>query len=204
MAVTVSDCEANQAAWNAAVAVAGGGRVWQTGELRWSWQEHDRQLMLNFPRVVDAAGAEAGIAFAREHGACIVGAWLAPGVDASPLESVGFERGWEPWWISGCSRSLRAPGGCAWHVVARLDDRLAGRAWTFVTGAVAGVYDMEVWPRFRRQGLGRGLLRVVCAAARASGAQTAVLNATPDGEQLYSTEGFTRIGTGITYWHHLA
>jgi hypothetical protein len=31
-----------------------------------------------------------------------------------------------------------------------------------------------------------------------------VLNATPDGERLYSAEGFSRIGTGITYWHHLA
>jgi hypothetical protein len=31
----------------------------------------------------------------------------------------------------------------------------------------------------------------------------AVLNATPDGERLYSAEGFSRIGTGITYWHHL-
>ena len=29
------------------------------------------------------------------------------------------------------------------------------------------------------------------------------LNATPDGERLYSAEGFIRIGTGITYWHHL-
>ena len=68
---------------------------------------------------------------------------------------------------------------------------------------IASVYDMDVWPGFQRQGLGRALLRTVCASARVAGARAAVLNATPDGEQLYSAEGFVRIGTGITYWHHL-
>jgi GNAT superfamily N-acetyltransferase len=69
---------------------------------------------------------------------------------------------------------------------------------------VAGIYDMVVWPRYQRRGLGRALLRAVCGAARARGAGAAVLNATPEGERLYSAEGFARIGTGITYWHHLA
>ena len=41
------------------------------------------------------------------------------------------------------------------------------------------------------------------APARKAGATRAVLNATPDGERLYSAEGFVRVGTGITYWHHL-
>lgn len=60
------------------------------------------------------------------------------------------------------------------------------------------------WPAFQRQGLGRGMLRQLCWTARAAGAHDAVLNATPDGHALYSVEGFERIGTGITYWHHLA
>ena len=68
---------------------------------------------------------------------------------------------------------------------------------------IAGICDMDVWPRFQRRGLGRALLRAVCGSARAAGARDAVLNATPDGERLYSTEGFVRIGNGITYWHHL-
>jgi len=29
MVATMRDCEANQAAWNAAVAIAGGGEVWE-------------------------------------------------------------------------------------------------------------------------------------------------------------------------------
>ncbi len=62
---------------------------------------------------------------------------------------------------------------------------------------------MDVWPDFQRRGLGRALLRTVCEAARAAGANRAVLNATPDGERLYSAEGFLHVGRGITYWHHL-
>jgi GNAT superfamily N-acetyltransferase len=228
---TLADCEINQAAWNAAVALAGGGTVWEDAGLRWSWQAHDGQLLLSFPRAVDAAAARRGVAAARRRGACIVGAWLANDVDASPLESAGFERGWEPWWMAAPLDAIpepedgrvaisndfdeygpegrrllslaQGPSARAWHAVARLDGRFAGRAWAFAPGEVAGIYDMDVWPRFRRQGLGRAMLRAVCAAARAAGARLAVLNATPDGERLYSAEGFVRLGTGITYWHHL-
>jgi GNAT superfamily N-acetyltransferase len=92
----------------------------------------------------------------------------------------------------------------AWHAVARQDGRFAGRAWSFAPARTAGVYDMGVWPAFQRRGLGRALLRAVCASARTAGARVAVLNATPDGERVYRAEGFLRVGTGITYWHHLA
>jgi GNAT superfamily N-acetyltransferase len=232
VAVTVAECEINQAAWNAAIAIAGGGEVWDEARLRWSWQAHDGQLMLNFPREIDAAAAHRGLAAARERGACIVGAWLASDVDPSGLETAGFERGWEPWWMAAALESVVGPDddrvaitsvvpeygpsgqrllaladaadARAWHAVARVDGHFAGRAWAFAPGHIAGVYDMDVWPGFRRQGLGRALLRRLCASARATGAQAAALNATPDGERLYSAEGFTRIGTGITYWHHLA
>lgn len=232
MTVTVADCEISQAAWNCAVAVACGGEVWEDEGLRWAWQPHDGHLMLNFPRVIDETAARRGVAAARDLGAQIVGAWLATDVDASPLDAVGFERGWEPWWMSAPLRAIpdnhdarvtitadvpeyspegeqllslaRGPDAPAFHALARVDGRVAGRAWSFAPGAVAGIYDMIVWPRFQRRGLGRALLRAVCAAARGRGAGAAVLNATPEGERLYSAEGFARIGTGITYWHHLA
>lgn len=82
----------------------------------------------------------------------------------------------------------------------------AGRAWSYYDGGphgIAGVFDMEVWPRFRRRGLGTGLLRTVCSAAREAGASQVMLNATDEGSLLYRTCGFTPIGEGITWWLHL-
>ena len=231
MPATVAECEFSQTSWNEAVASAGGGSVWEDCGLRWAWQPHSAHLMLSFPRSIDAAAADRGVQFARGHNARIVGAWLSPETDAAPLEAVGFERGWEPWWMAstleGADSSddprvtlssdvdeygpdgqrllalARTEPPRAWHAVAREHGRLAGRAWTLVDGDVAGIYDMEVWPEFQRRGLGRALLRTVCEAARAAGASRAVLNATPDGERLYSAAGFVHVGRGITYWHHL-
>ena len=232
MAGSVLDCEGNQAAWNAAVAIAGGGEVWEDEGLSWSWQPHNRHLMLNFPATIEAAPARRGVDAARSRGAGIVGAWLAADVDPSALLSVGFERGWEPSWMSAdldaiaepddprvtitadvpeygaeARRLLSMVAGArarAWHAVARDHDRFAGRAWSFAPEQIAGIYDMDVWPAFQRRGLGRALLGSVCWSAKTAGATVAVLNATPDGEPLYRKEGFARVGTGITYWHHLA
>jgi hypothetical protein len=53
--VTVADYEINQAAWNAAVAVAGGGEVWEDDGLRWSWQKHDGQGGRRLPAQVSNA-----------------------------------------------------------------------------------------------------------------------------------------------------
>jgi GNAT superfamily N-acetyltransferase len=228
---TVADCERMQAAWNRAISRAGGGEFWEDAGLLWSWQAHDRQLMLNFPRTIDAAAIRRGVDAGRDRAARIIGAWLAADIDASPLEAAGFERGWEPCWmaaeltaIPACTDdrvSLTAdvpeygPDGqrlltlaqgrdaSAWHAVARVDGVFAGRAWSFTTGPHAGIYDMDVWPVFRRRGLGRALLRAVCSAARNAGAQFATLNATGEGEPLYAAEGFARLGKGITYWHHM-
>lgn len=232
MPATVAECEASQTQWNGALALAGGGSVWTDQGLRWAWQAHDGQLMLNFPRAIDETAAKRGVEFAREHNARIVGAWLSPQTDATPLEALGFERGWEPWWMAARLDAIKEPNDPrvalstdvpeygpngqrllslargerprAWHAVARVDGRFAGRAWILVAGEVAGVYDMEVWPQFRRRGLGRALVRTLCEAARTVGANRAVLNATPEGERLYSAEGFVHVGRGITYWHHLS
>jgi GNAT superfamily N-acetyltransferase len=93
----------------------------------------------------------------------------------------------------------------AWYAAAYTPGthRLAGRAWSFLDGDLAGVFDMAVWPPFRRRGFGTALLHAVCAAARDAGASHAVLNATPEGKLLYRTCGFTQIGEGITWWRHL-
>jgi GNAT superfamily N-acetyltransferase len=231
MQPTIVDCERTQTAWNIAVARAGGGESWEDSGLAWSWQAHDQSLMLNFPRALEAAAIRRGVDFASDRGVRVIGAWLAADVEASPLEAAGFERGWEPWWMAGDLTAMpactdervsvtahvpeygpeghrlltlaRDPDAHAWHAVARVEGELAGRAWSYATGDHAGVFDMDVWPAFQRRGLGRGLLRAVCRAARTAGAQIATLNATPAGEPLYAAEGFRRVGTGITYWHHL-
>ena len=93
----------------------------------------------------------------------------------------------------------------AWYAAAHVgaQARFAGRAWSFLDGEFAGIFDMDVWPRFQRRGLGTALVSTVCAAARRAGATDAVLNATPEGKQLYQTCGFTQIGAGITWWHHM-
>jgi GNAT superfamily N-acetyltransferase len=220
-----------QARWNRAIARAGGGRCWDDAGLAWSWQAHDRQLLLNFPRAIDASALVRGVDAGRELGAGIAGAWLAVDVDASPLVAAGFEPGWEPCWMAAELRAIPAHGdervslttdvpeygpegqrllalaqsvpANAWHAVARVDGAFAGRAWSFAAGSCAGVYDMEVWPAFRRRGLGRSLLRAVCDAAGTAGAQFATLNATAQGEPLYAAEGFTAVGKGATYWRHL-
>src|SRR5436853_511049 len=109
--------------------------------------------MLNFPRVIDEAAARRGVDAARDLGAQIVGAWLATEVNASPLEAVGFERGWEPWWMTAPLRAIpdnhdervmitadvpeygpggerllslaRGPDAPAFHALARVDGRMA-------------------------------------------------------------------------------
>jgi hypothetical protein len=78
----------------------GGGEVWDQAGLRWTWQAHNRHPMLRFPQAIDAAAAQQGVTVARDRGACIVGAGLAGDVDASGLKAAGFERGWQPWWMT--------------------------------------------------------------------------------------------------------
>jgi GNAT superfamily N-acetyltransferase len=91
-----------------------------------------------------------------------------------------------------------------WYAAAHVGEAgwFAGRAWSFLDGDLAGIFDMAVWPRFRRRGIGRALLSAVCTAAVHAGARDAVLNATPEGKLLYSACGFRQIGEGSTWWHH--
>lgn len=92
----------------------------------------------------------------------------------------------------------------SWYAAAYAgaERRFAGRAWSHLAGQLAGVFDMAVWPPFRRAGLGTALLRTVCTVAAEAGADGFVLNATPEGKLLYERCGFTQIGEGITWWLH--
>jgi GNAT superfamily N-acetyltransferase len=95
----------------------------------------------------------------------------------------------------------------SWHAVARVDGGYAGHAWAHVIGGrlgSAGIYDVDVVPGHRRQGLGRALTLAVCRAAATAGARMATLNATGEGELLYRALGFRSLGYGQTWWLHRA
>lgn len=93
----------------------------------------------------------------------------------------------------------------AWYAAAYTSGthRFAGRSWSFLDGETAGIFDLAVWPNFRRQGFGSDLLRTVTREASRSGAREVVLNATPEGMLLYERRGFRTIGEGATWWLRL-
>ncbi|MEY9932923.1 GNAT superfamily N-acetyltransferase [Catenulispora sp. GP43] len=247
---TVEACEAAQTCWFTCRAAALGGQTWSDGPLLWVREGDEQNLM--FPQRIPADAVVRGVERARETGVRIIGAWLGTEVDTSALAAAGFERGWEPWWMTaavadvgafGAPGTSGAPGypvdprielqqdtvdytgehaayrdtlkvarvrpQHSWYAAAyddrgsRNGRRFAGRAWSHLSGETAGVFDMVVWPRFQRRGLGSGLLRAVVAAAATAGAGNAVLNATPEGKLLYESCGFRQIGAGITWWLHL-
>lgn len=121
-------------------------------------------------------------------------------------ESVRFEHGDDlygpPFEEYGRTLALaRLDPPAARHAAARTPDgAFAGRAWVFPDGESAGIFDMDVWPRFQRRGYGTALLGAVCAAAQEAGAEHAVLNATPEGKLLYASAGFEQIGVGATWF----
>jgi ribosomal protein S18 acetylase RimI-like enzyme len=93
-----------------------------------------------------------------------------------------------------------------WHLAARRDGIPVGHATLSVsTGrlGVAGLYDVGVRADERRRGIGRALTALACALARAQGYRHATLNATSDGEQLYTALGFRSVGVAQTWWLHL-
>jgi GNAT superfamily N-acetyltransferase len=229
--VTVADCEQTQRSWYDSCARAGGGEVWQDGPLHWAWLAHSRSLMLMFPTEIPAIDLDRGVAEAKRRRAREVGVWLSLHTEAAPLAAAGFDRGWSPWWMaariedvgkSDDGRVRLAQDGTDfgpddkpllplildrpprnWRAVASIDEHDVGQAWSHHNGLLAGVFDMGVWPKFQRRGLGSALAQTVCASAAEAGAHYAVLNATREGEQLYRTLGFERLGDGITWWLHL-
>jgi ribosomal protein S18 acetylase RimI-like enzyme len=124
----------------------------------------------------------------------------------------GFEWGWQPWWMALDLNEL--PDEEPQH---RVDSRRQGAAHFLsvrdgcrnIGGVVVnpwrgigGIYDMDVHPGHRRRGIGRALTLTAGRIAREAGCTHAVLNATPEGELLYSTVGFKRLGEGRTWWRH--
>jgi GNAT superfamily N-acetyltransferase len=231
--VTVTDCERVQTNWFRTRADATGGAVWRDDGLLWTDGPDGMNLMFPATlstaavrRGVDRArelgrdiiGAWLGVdvdasaladaGFERGWSPW----WMTAGLTDVPqprdarvtLDQDGRDYRGEHAAYRDQLAVTRLEPPRAWHAAARESGRFAGHAWSFRDGELAGIFDMGVWPRFQRRGLGTALLATVCAAARESGAHDAVLNATPEGKALYSTCGFTQIGEGITWWHHMA
>jgi ribosomal protein S18 acetylase RimI-like enzyme len=124
----------------------------------------------------------------------------------------GFEWGWQPWWMA--LDLARLPSEEPSHLVhhgrrgpvhlfaVRDEQRNIGGVVVNPWRRIAGIYDMGVRPEHRRQGIGRSLTLAACRLARELGCTHTVLNATPEGELLYRTVGFQRLGEGRTWWRH--
>ena len=90
-----------------------------------------------------------------------------------------------------------------WHIGAWRDGRPVGHALVNVTTGrlgVAGIYDMGVAEGERRRGIGSALTTAALQLAGAHGCAAATLNATAEGELLYSALGFRSVGVAQTWW----
>lgn len=230
--VCVEDCERVQTAWLVAQARILGGESWQDGGLTWALTPDSAYLLFPPAIRPDALarGLERILPARVIVGAWLsIDVDATPLADAgfdrgwSPwwmtarIEDVGTSQDdrvelketssdytGEHATYGETLALARVRPKCTWYAAAYSgpEHRFAGQAWSHLVGDLAGVFDMAVWPPFRRQGLGTALLRTVCAVAGRAGARHAVLNATRDGKQLYETCGFAQIGEGITWWLH--
>jgi GNAT superfamily N-acetyltransferase len=230
--ITVADCERVQTGWFQTRAEVLGGSIWHDGPLTWMSGPDGMHLMFpgELPPAAVARGVAQARALGVGIGAWLnrtVDAsplaqagfergwspwWMtAPIADIGPAGDPRVELQQDSADYSGEHTDYRAELALAralprhsWYAAAytRPAGRFAGRAWSHLSEGLAGVFDMAVWPAFRRRGLGTGLLRAVSAAAGAAGATDAVLNATPEGRLLYQRCGFVQIGEGITWWLH--
>lgn len=210
------------------VARATAGRVWEQDGV--TCCSKPGELAICFPEQLPAAALDRIVAGADE-GALTAVCWLAgetPAAIASALAARGFEEGWWPHWMAlearpeqQDARVAEATAVAEWDdygqalltmidertnlFVARDEDAMHGFAWMHApTGDFAGMFDLVVFPRSRRQGLGRALTAAVCTRAAELGCSHVVLNATADGEQLYGSIGFQSVGHGRTWWRHAA
>jgi GNAT superfamily N-acetyltransferase len=230
--VCVADCQRVQTAWLIDQARALGGESWEDGGLLWAQQRDAAYLLFPAEIRPDAlarglerirpANVIVGAWLSTEVDASPLAdagfdrGW-SPWWMTAPIQAVGSSQddrvelkedssdytGEHASYGDNLALARVRPKR-TWYAAAYSgsDRRFAGQAWSHLVGELAGIFDMAVWPPFRRRGLGTALLQAVSAAAGNAGAKHAVLNATPDGKKLYETCGFTQIGEGITWWLH--
>jgi GNAT superfamily N-acetyltransferase len=88
--------------------------------------------------------------------------------------------------------ALRQPKK-VWCFSAMLDDVPVGETMLCAGAGVAGIYNVEVLEKFRRQGFGSALLHAALSQARELGLRIAVLSATGMGHALYTRFNFREV-----------
>jgi ribosomal protein S18 acetylase RimI-like enzyme len=141
------------------------------------------------------------------------------------LVARGFGWGWQPHWMARKLEPLPDPlpahsvarseppyagdlpyapnrpdSPCTIGLGVRIDGTTVGYVAINPWHRIAGIYSMGVSAAHRRQGIGRALTVAACRLAAEQGCTYAVLNATEDGERLYSTLGFESRGWGQSWW----
>jgi hypothetical protein len=153
------------------------------------WQAHWMAIDLDdAERSPEAAGVEVRVVEPDEP-------WPAAGLPYDDPGSAESRR------RLGAARPRRV-----WHLAARRDEVPVGHATVNVTTGrlgVAGIYDVGVRAAERRRGVGSALTAAACALGRVEGCRYATLNATYEGELLYSALGFRSVGVAQTWWLHL-
>lgn len=99
---------------------------------------------------------------------------------------------------SSRAMALRRPRR-VWNLGVVRDGELAGCVQLHVAGRVAGIYNVGVLRRYRRQRLGSTLVREACRRARDLGLPTVVLQNDPSLVPFYSSLGFSVVSS-IDHW----
>ncbi|WP_221761166.1 GNAT family N-acetyltransferase [Kibdelosporangium aridum] len=87
------------------------------------------------------------------------------------------------------------PACQARYFVGYVGDTVVCAAEAFLAHEVAGIYNISTLAGFRRRGFGRAITLSALLAARAEGLGAAVLQTSPDGQELYRGLGFTVAGS---------
>lgn len=223
--VRIRDCELVQAEWLRQSAVAAGGKIFSTHNINWAWNPEEQSLYALFPASAEGSGLRPALAEAVRLGVKTVGIWANAAVRLPQALQLGFEAGWQPWWMAASvfeipldesplttHHGLNLAKG-AWQAQIDLDGGWAASGTLFapqlgvssdvVRSGLGGIFNMYVAQEHQRQGLGTRVLRALAARAQQESLDALVLNSTPAGERLYRSNGFELIGRGQTYWLHL-
>ncbi|EME22430.1 GNAT family N-acetyltransferase [Rhodococcus triatomae] len=96
--------------------------------------------------------------------------------------------------FDGVATAVLTPSCASTFVVGYVGDLPVCGAEVHISDGVAGLYGVVTLDDFRRRGHGTAVTLLALDVARRAGVETAVLQASADGEPIYTRVGFSRIG----------